>query len=82
MIPFFQDWAFKKRLVDIFSEWARWRRGIDINLDRFLTTGKDLESLLLNVSQEFDKMNSETVQSYDLSILLNDIREFKPPPPK
>ena len=44
-------------------------------------TGKDLESLLLNLTQEFDKMNSETEQSYDLRFYLLCITPVKPPPP-
>jgi hypothetical protein len=31
MIPFFQDRASRKCLVDIFSDRARWRGGIDNN---------------------------------------------------
>jgi len=52
-----------------------------IELKRLRTASKDLENLLLNVMQEFDKMNSETMQSYDLVIYLNDIIDIKPPPP-
>ena len=67
--------ALKKFYLD------RGDRGVVvIELDRSSAV-KDLESLLLYLSQEFDKMNSETVQSYDLDIFLDDIKEFKPPPP-
>ena len=41
-------------------------------------TSKDLESLLLNLIQEFDKMNSETEQSYDLHCYLLCITPMKP----
>lgn len=59
----------------------RGRGIIVIVLKRLLTPSKDLEDLLLNVTQEFDKMNCETVQSYDLIIYLNDIIPVRPPPP-
>ena len=43
------------------------------------TTSKELESLLLNLIQEFDKMNSETEQLYYLGIFLSDKYPKTPP---
>lgn len=47
-------------------------------------TSKDLENILLNLKQEFDKMNGETEQSYNLSIFLSCIKPetSRPPPPQ